>query len=142
MLVYIKMIKFQIRLLTEKVSDQPECSLDKERIVEFSSPTWQVRYQTWLKSTLWCWIGLGCFVGIMVGENQNHNNKKMFRAKNHKVNFVLKMCFLCKVLNGLEKMGYRVVSCSSIITGYAKFDTKDVIWTLHKTKEEWEASSK
>jgi len=78
---------YEIRLLTEKVSDQPECSLDKERIVEFSSPTWQV-------------------------------------------------------LNGLEKMGYRVVSCSSIITGYAKFDTRDVIWTLHKTKEDWEASSK
>ena len=29
-------------MLTEKVCDQPESSLDRERIVEFSSPTWQV----------------------------------------------------------------------------------------------------
>ena len=33
--------KFQIRLLTEKVSDQPESC--QERTVEFSIPTWQVR---------------------------------------------------------------------------------------------------
>lgn len=78
---------FETRMLTEKVCDQPESSLDRERIVEFSSPTWQV-------------------------------------------------------LNGLEKMGYRVVSSSNIITGYAKFDTRDMVWTLHKAKEDWETSSK
>ena len=98
---------------------------------------------------------------------------------------------LTQVLNGLEKMGYRVVSSSNIITGYAKFDTRnmnwvvknqreifkrtilvafvmkdeindlfiaylffdwyrqihniihrDMVWTLHKAKEDWETSSK
>ena len=37
-------LKFQVRLLTERVCDQPESSVDRqERIVEFSIPTWQVR---------------------------------------------------------------------------------------------------
>ena len=49
---------------------------------------------------------------------------------------------LPKVLNGLDKMGYRVVSSSNLITGYAKFDTRDMVWTLHKARDEWEASSK
>merc|ERR1739848_460261 len=47
-----------------------------------------------------------------------------------------------KVLNGLERMGYRVVSSSCMITGYGRHDTRDFIWTMHKAKEEWEASSK
>ena len=29
-------------------------------------------------------------------------------------------------------MGYRVVTSSSMITGYGKHDTRDFIWTLHK----------
>ena len=37
-----------------------------------------------------------------------------------------------QVLNGLERMGYRVVTSSSMITGYGKHDTRDFIWTLHK----------
>lgn len=36
-------ILFQIRQLSEKVCDQPECWTDKEKIVEFTIPTWQVR---------------------------------------------------------------------------------------------------
>lgn len=56
-------------------------------------------------------------------------------------------------------MGYRVVTSSSMITGYGKHDTRDFIWTMHKVtkgnqeflhshlyllqaKEDWEASSK
>jgi hypothetical protein len=31
-----------VRLLAEKVSDQPESHDDKEKKVEFSVPTWQV----------------------------------------------------------------------------------------------------
>merc|ERR1711936_382851 len=77
----------ETRLLAEKVSDQPETHDDKEKIVEFSIPSWQV-------------------------------------------------------LNGLERMGYRVVTSSSMITGYGKHDTRDFIWTLHKTKEDWGSSSK
>jgi len=77
----------ETRLLSEKVSDQPENHDDKEKIVEFSIPSWQV-------------------------------------------------------LNGLERMGYRVVTSSSIITGYGKHDTRDFVWTLHKSKEEWDSSSK
>ena len=77
----------ETRLLAEKVSDQPETHDDKEKVVEFSIPSWQV-------------------------------------------------------LNGLERMGYRVVTSSSMITGYGKHDTRDFIWTLHKAREEWDASSK
>ena len=94
-----------MRLLSEKLSDQPESHSDKEKMAEFSVPTWMV-------------------------------------------------------LNGLERMGYRVVTSSSMITGYGKHDTRDFIWTLHKVdmdtvspeynlysacfqaKEDWEASSK
>ena len=47
-----------------------------------------------------------------------------------------------QVLNGLERMGYRVVTSSSMITGYEKHDTRDFIWTLHKSKDEWDGSSK
>ena len=32
----------KVRLLTEKVSDQPESHDDKEKIVEYSIPSWQV----------------------------------------------------------------------------------------------------
>jgi len=77
----------EVRLLSEKLSDQPESHSDKEKMAEFSVPTWMV-------------------------------------------------------LNGLERMGYRVVTSSSMITGYGKHDTRDFIWTLHKAKEDWEASSK
>ena len=66
-----------MRLLSEKLSDQPESHSDKEKMAEFSVPTWMV-------------------------------------------------------LNGLERMGYRVVTSSSMITGYGKHDTRDFIWTLHK----------
>ena len=48
----------------------------------------------------------------------------------------------CQILNGLERMGYRVVTSSCMITGYGKHDTRDFIWTLHKTREEWDSSSK
>ena len=51
------------------------------------------------------------------------------------------MCYP-QVLNGLERMGYRVVSSSCMVTGYGKHDTRDFIWTLHKAREEWDASSK
>ena len=33
----------QTRLLSEKVSDQPETHDDKDKVVEFSIPSWQVR---------------------------------------------------------------------------------------------------
>ena len=48
---------------------------------------------------------------------------------------------MLQVLIGLERLGYRVVTCSSILTGITKFDTKDVIWTLHKAREDWETGS-
>ena len=32
----------QTRLLSEKVSDQPETHDDKDKVVEFSIPSWQV----------------------------------------------------------------------------------------------------
>jgi hypothetical protein len=38
--------------------------------------------------------------------------------------------------------GYHVVISSCMVTGYSKHDTRDFIWTMHKAKEDWEASSK
>merc|ERR1712123_422069 len=67
----------EVRLLTEKVSDQPESHDVEEKTVEYSIPSWQV-------------------------------------------------------LNGLEQMGYRVVTSSCMVTGYTKHDTRDFIWTMHK----------
>jgi hypothetical protein len=40
--IYLFDMNFQVRLLAEKVSDQPESHDDKEKKVEFSVPTWQV----------------------------------------------------------------------------------------------------
>ena len=48
---------------------------------------------------------------------------------------------MSQVLNGLEQMGYRVVTSSCMVTGFTKHDTRDFIWTMHKAKEDWEASS-
>jgi len=45
------------------------------------------------------------------------------------------------VLNGLEQLGYRVVSSSQYVTGQGTFDLKDFVWTLYKNKEEWDHSS-
>ena len=36
----------ETRLLAEKVSDQPESHDDKEKVVEFSIPSWQVMIRT------------------------------------------------------------------------------------------------
>ena len=77
----------QVRLLAEKVCDQPESHDDKEKLVEFSDlPSWQI-------------------------------------------------------LNALERLGYRGVTSSSIITGGGKTDTRDFVWTMRKMKEDWETSS-
>merc|ERR1711892_349079 len=76
----------EVRLLTEKVSDQPESHDVEEKTVEYSIPSWQV-------------------------------------------------------LNGLEQMGYRVVTSSCLVTGYTKHDTRDFIWTMHKDRAGWEAAS-
>ena len=35
----------------------------------------------------------------------------------------------------------QVVSCSQYVTGEGSFDQKEFVWTLHKSKEEWECSS-
>ena len=47
-----------------------------------------------------------------------------------------------QILNALERLGYRVVTSSCITTWFGKHDTREFVWTLHKAKEEWEASSK
>lgn len=44
------------------------------------------------------------------------------------------------VLNGLEQLGYKVVSSSQYVTGEDSFDQKEFVWTLHKCKEDWESS--
>lgn len=77
----------EVRLLSEKLSDQPESHSDKEKEVVFSVPTWQI-------------------------------------------------------LNALERMGYRVVTSSGVVTGHGRHDNREFVWTLHKAKEDWEASSK
>jgi len=77
----------EMRLLAEKVSDQPETLDTGDKLVEFSLPSWQI-------------------------------------------------------LNALERLGYRVVTSSSVVTGFGKHDTRDFVWTMHKAREDWEASSK
>lgn len=77
----------EVRLLAEKLSDQPESQSDKDKEVVFSVPTWQI-------------------------------------------------------LNALERQGYRVVTSSGVVTGHGKHDNREFVWTLHKAKEDWEASSK
>jgi len=77
----------EVRLLSEKLSDQPESHSDKEKEVVFSVPTWQI-------------------------------------------------------LNALERLGYKVVTSSGVVTGHGKHDNREFVWTLHKAKEDWEASSK
>ena len=46
------------------------------------------------------------------------------------------------ILNGLEVMGYKVVTSGAYVTGNQRHDQRDFVWTLNKTHEEWEASSK
>ena len=38
-------------------------------------------------------------------------------------------------------MFFQVVSSSQYVTGEGSFDQKEFIWTLHKSKEEWDMSS-
>ena len=46
------------------------------------------------------------------------------------------------VLNALEIMGFKVVTSGPFITGLAKHDQREFIWTLYKAHDEWESSSK
>ena len=77
----------EVRVLAEKVQDQPEVHDDRAKRAEFSLPTWLV-------------------------------------------------------LNAMEMMGFKVVSSGPHITGVAKHDQREFVWTLHKTHDEWESSSK
>jgi hypothetical protein len=77
----------EMRVLAEKVQDQPEVHDDKQKRAEFSLPTWLI-------------------------------------------------------LNALEVMGFKVVSSGPYVTGHAKHDQREFVWTLHKTHDEWESSSK
>ena len=77
----------EVRILAEKVQDQPEHHDDRAKRVEFSLPTWLI-------------------------------------------------------LNALEMMGFKVVSSGPYVTGVKKHDQREFVWTLHKTFDEWESSSK
>ncbi len=77
----------EVRVLAEKVQDQPEHQDDRLKRAEFSLPTWLV-------------------------------------------------------LNALEVMGFKVVTSGPYVTGMAKHDQREFVWTLHKTHDEWESSSK
>lgn len=45
------------------------------------------------------------------------------------------------VLNGLEHLGYKVVTSGQYVTGGGRYDQREFVWTLHKSKEDWESSS-
>ena len=77
----------EVRVLAEKVQDQPEHHDDRQKKAEFSLPTWVM-------------------------------------------------------LNALELMGFKVVTSGAYVTGIAKHDQREFVWTLHKTHDEWESSSK
>lgn len=72
-----------LRLLGERLQEQPEQCNERERRAEFSLPSWQV-------------------------------------------------------LNSLEIMGYKVVSCGCYMTGEARHDQREFVWTLHRARGEWE----
>ena len=40
------------------------------------------------------------------------------------------------LLNALEKIGYRVITSSSFVSGTQKFATKDFVWTLYRSSYE------
>ncbi|TRY72272.1 hypothetical protein TCAL_03387 [Tigriopus californicus] len=77
----------EVRVLAEKVQDQPEHHDDRQKRAEFSLPTWII-------------------------------------------------------LNALELMGFKVVTSGPYVTGTAKHDQREFVWTLHKAHDEWESSSK
>ena len=52
------------------------------------------------------------------------------------------ICLCFQILNGLEVMGYKVVSCGDYMTGEQRHDQKEFVWTMYKNKEEWENSTK
>ena len=45
------------------------------------------------------------------------------------------------VLNGLEQLGYRVVSSGQYVTGSSRHDQREFVWTMHKSKDDWDTSS-
>ena len=47
---YLQIEDVQVRLLSEKLSDQPESHSDKEKMAEFSVPTWMVSKHAYHKS--------------------------------------------------------------------------------------------
>ena len=49
----------EVRLLSEKVSDQPETHDDREKLVEFSIPSWQVLLSLVLVKL---WLDTTCFL--------------------------------------------------------------------------------
>ena len=59
--------------------------------------------------------------------------------KNRRVEFAIPTF---NVLNALEQMGYKVITSGAFVTGHNKFDQREFVWTLHKTHDEWESSSK
>ena len=69
-----------------------------------------------------------------VGEQPEHNNEREKRVEWSVPTWT--------VLNGLEVMGYKVVTCGDYMTGEQRHDQKEFVWTLYKNKEEWESSTK
>ena len=51
--ISVSKYSIQTRLLSEKVSDQPESHDDKEKVVEFSVPSWQVSWSKILFFIRW-----------------------------------------------------------------------------------------
>ena len=69
-----------------------------------------------------------------VGEQPEYNNEREKRVEWSVPTWT--------VLNGLEVMGYKVVTCGDYMTGEQRHDQKEFVWTLYKNKEEWENSTK
>ena len=69
-----------------------------------------------------------------VGEQPEYNNDREKRVEWSVPTWT--------VLNGLEVMGYKVVTCGDYMTGEQRHDQKEFVWTLYKNKEEWENSTK
>ena len=100
-----------VRHLAEKIGEQPEQQSERDKTAEFSIPTWMVCIEMMA-------------VVVMV-----------------KVKVLDYMFFLSQVLNGLEHLGYKVVTSGQYVTGQGRYDQREFVWTLHKSKEDWETSS-
>ena len=89
-------------------------------------------------------------------ELQNHTNRKQCKSL-HEITYQRSLLASAQRLGGHGLQGlsfsplsplsviinwYQVISCGSYMTGEQRHDCREFVWTLFKTKDEWDGSSK